>query len=483
MILSKAADYQRRTYYSRMKTGGGMDWSNKPEMYKSYIGADSVLLPRDLVLPKAEGETALQGGLRRNPVELNIAGLAGLLFMAYGFTSQVDYGNEVFSYRSAPSAGALYPVDIYLAARDVAGLEDGLYHYSIIDFSLTRLRRGRPPDGTPSPALILTAVFFRSAWKYGERAFRYCLLDAGHVVENLMATGPVIGLNPVYDADFDDRCLAAYLGVDPAREAPLAVVRLEGHERVGDRDVCPEIEETAVKAAPTAPHEELYELIVDVADMTAVPLLGSKRIVGNYGGAEIGLPGPDRTMGAESTWAQLLRNRRSRRNFRPRTVLQNQLARLLELLTGPGLRPIVDIGVVLNEIQDLSDGFYRWTYGASSINLHKGGFIGPALAQAALNQDWVGRANIILILSADLAELENQCGPRVLRTAYLDAGRIGQRAYLAAELMGWGCCGVGAFFDEEVHRLLDLGPGEDPLYLLPVGPIKKRTHGGRPTKR
>ena len=80
-------------------------------------------------------------------------------------------------------------------------------------------------------------------------------------------------------------------------------------------------------------------------------------------------------------------------------------------------------------------------------------------------------------------KLEESLGPRALRLAYLSAGRVGQRAYLAAESLGWGACGVGAFFDAEVKHLLNLPPAEHPLYLVPVGPIKKRTHGGRPTAK
>ena len=87
------------------------------------------------------------------------------------------------------------------------------------------------------------------------------------------------------------------------------------------------------------------------------------------------------------------------------------------------------------------------------------------------------------MVTSPLGSLEKQLGPRALRAAYLAAGRLGQRAYLAAETLGWGCCGVGAFFDDEVTRLLELPDGVEPLYLLPVGPIKKRTHGGRPTQR
>ena len=109
--------------------------------------------------------------------------------------------------------------------------------------------------------------------------------------------------------------------------------------------------------------------------------------------------------------------------------------------------------------------------------------MGLELSKTALNQDWLGRANLVLAVSAPLERLERSIGPRAFRLAYLAAGRLGQRAYLAAEAMDWGCCGVGAFFDDEVREVLNLPQGEEVLYLIPVGPIKKRTHGGRPVSR
>ena len=213
MILDSVVDYLHQTVYDRSSMGeGGLDWSTKPETYKTYPDTDLKSLPRELSLPKVGSTLSLLGQAVRSPQPLDMVGLANLLFMANGFTSQTDYGREIFLYRSAPSAGALYPVEIYLSALGIEGLEDGLYHYSIMDFALTRLRSGPPPAGCPGPALILTSLYFRSAWKYRNRAYRYCLLDCGHVAENLMLVAPTLGFKADFQVDFDDRLINGYLG-------------------------------------------------------------------------------------------------------------------------------------------------------------------------------------------------------------------------------------------------------------------------------
>ena len=104
------------------------------------------------------------------------------------------------------SAGALYPTEIYGAFRNVEGLEDGLYHFSIALQGLNRLRTGdylsflrRSVSGHPSinpgVTFFFTAIFFRSSWKYRDRAYRYHLLDTGHVLEHLLLALPALNFS------------------------------------------------------------------------------------------------------------------------------------------------------------------------------------------------------------------------------------------------------------------------------------------------
>ena len=476
--FQKASDYQRLTMYRPdTMSGGGMDWSNRPELYKSYPSAEQIALPRELNLPRADAWTALNGGFKRPPAPLNLDTLARLLFMAYGFTNQVTYGTEMYLYRSAPSAGALYPVDIYVAARDIEGLEDGLYHYSVIDFALTRLRRGAPPSNIPAPGLILTGLFFRSAWKYMKRAFRYCLLDAGHAAENIRLAGEALGLQPQVSADFHDREVNQYLGLDDQREITLAVVQLGDAAPAGV--LAPVPAEPVPSAAPVAQREDLFDEIIQVARITAEPLTAPPSEFPWPSDHAVSPPAPNWADFSGPTLVKVLQERRSRRNFKPQTVTQQELARLLDMVVTPQTNRAFKLGLVLNEVQDMPDGLYFVNAPEPELVISQRGFISPSLAMAALGQDWVGRANVIMVAIAPLDQLEQQYGSRSLRVAYLEAGRLGQKAYLAAETMGWGCCGVGAFMDEQVQKLLNLPPDEYPLYIISVGPIKKRTHGGR----
>ncbi|MBW1710406.1 MAG: SagB/ThcOx family dehydrogenase [Deltaproteobacteria bacterium] len=482
--LNSATAYHHQTEYSRDSGfGPGLDWSNQPRTAKVFPNAETVPLPHELTLPRIEAARVLLGRLHRNPEPLNLHVLAGLLYMAHGFTSQIDYGTEVLYYRSAPSAGALYPTEIYLVAHGVDELEDGLYYYSPDDFALVTLRKGAPPPDVPGPALILSSVFFRSAWKYRDRSFRYCLLDMGHVIENLTLISPAMGLETSFEPDFDDDVLNDYLGFDPARERALSLIRLDSRAEISS---APLYDATAVpsivpQAEPVAPREETFDLITSVGHLTSAPLTRNGLITLKWSaGTRIDLPSMPWDDFMEPTLVEVLQKRRSRRNFKPRDLPREDFSRVLDLLTTSDVGSLINLGVTANSILDIADGFYHYRPDSHDLDLHKGGFLTPAVSTAALNQDWISRANLVLILTAPLKELEESLGRRALRLVYLAAGRLGQRAYLAAEIMDWGCCGIGAFFDTEVQQALTLPPGEEVLYLISLGPIKKRTHGGRP---
>jgi SagB-type dehydrogenase family enzyme len=205
-------------------------------------------LPRDVEPPTPLLSHVLRGGAEsRVPRRPAIEDLSRIFLLAYTLTAKAAHGGGDFYFRNAASAGALYPTELYVAAAGITGLEDGLYHFSIADHGLSLLRKGkveafrvpvRVAAGKPltqdrtgaAPALVfyLTAIFFRSAWKYRDRAYRYHLLDTGHVLENLTLALKARGLPFRVAYDFDDKAVTDLLEVDEEREAVLAVCAVNG---------------------------------------------------------------------------------------------------------------------------------------------------------------------------------------------------------------------------------------------------------------
>jgi SagB-type dehydrogenase family enzyme len=135
------------------------------------------------------------------------------------------------AFRAAPSAGALYPIETYVSVQMIEGLEPGLFHYGVREHELEQLRAGDFREAIAEAALdqaflaeaavvfAWTAVFGRSKWKYGERAYRYIYLDAGHIAQNLALAAVALGLGSCQVAALYDDEVNAVLGLDGKEES------------------------------------------------------------------------------------------------------------------------------------------------------------------------------------------------------------------------------------------------------------------------
>ncbi len=158
---------------------------------------------------------------------LSLLELSRLLHYAYGITEKRE------QLRAAPSAGALYPIEIYPVINNVEGLAQGIYHYFVADHSLALVREGdfrhqmmRHALGEEmmeraSVVLVLSAVFERSAWRYRERAYRYILLEAGHISQNIYLVATALGLGTCAVGAFDDQGYNKIMGVDGKKESVI----------------------------------------------------------------------------------------------------------------------------------------------------------------------------------------------------------------------------------------------------------------------
>ena len=223
--------YQAETKYVRGRLPAGrLDWSRKPGPYKIYPQAPKVGLPA----PDKTGGMSLWEtvGRRRSvrdfqPSSLSSKDLAQLLWASQGVTKIMGE----YALRTAPSAGALYPVETYLSVQAVKGIEPGIYHYGVRNHELELLRKGDFREAVALAALdqgflaeaavvfAWTAVFARSKWKYKERAYRYVYLDAGHIAQNLALAAVALGLGSCQVAALYDDEVNAVLGVDGKEES------------------------------------------------------------------------------------------------------------------------------------------------------------------------------------------------------------------------------------------------------------------------
>jgi SagB-type dehydrogenase family enzyme len=206
-----------------------------PEQFKSYPGAERVILPDPDFSRSADLWQCLsQRRSKRKTTQepLILEELARLMWSAQGVTAR----SGMYLLRTAPSAGALYPFETYLYVDKVEELPQGIYHFNVPDFALERMQNGnfsrefvsaslgQPFVGRAAVVIIWTAMMLRCMTKYRDRAMRYIPMDLGHVCQNvqLAATAMGFGSCPIgafYDDDFNE-----LLGVDGEEETVLYLV-------------------------------------------------------------------------------------------------------------------------------------------------------------------------------------------------------------------------------------------------------------------
>ncbi|MEO8129961.1 MAG: SagB/ThcOx family dehydrogenase [Bryobacteraceae bacterium] len=228
------------------------------EMLFKTVGAES----ERIALPGAGASTALGQLIRGRrsvrkfsdePLELDR--LSALLADAYGVTGFITGPDGLAMYkRAVPSAGALYPLEVYALTHRVEGLPDGLYHYHGRDHVLERangearieslgdLLLGQYYLNTANAAIIFTAVFERTLEKYGPRGYRYVLFEAGHAAQNVCLLAAEAGLGSICTGGFYDARLNRFLGLDGKTEAALYVVGIGHRDESADSGVSPEAE-------------------------------------------------------------------------------------------------------------------------------------------------------------------------------------------------------------------------------------------------
>jgi SagB-type dehydrogenase family enzyme len=478
-----------------------VDWQDQPAIHKIYPGMDYGRLPRPTDLPTVSIQEA-SGPFdpQASDQAVTINRLSVILALTYGITGRVVAGKKKdYYFRGAPSAGGLYPVEVYLAAGNVAGLPAGLYHYDVAGLGLCILRNENiMPSadqclgieaGAPSPDLtfFLTGITYRSAWKYKNRAYRYLLLDTGHVLENLIMSLKAEGLSATVHYDIDREASDLLLGCDPNRETCFAAVRIagKGTEAAASPGRIAPLSQEVLDAGKVCEKEERFEEIEQVTlaasklpapEASAPPMLTSLGLT-----PDAWQPFGKASSPVLADFPTTIVQRRSKRNFVGTELTEGAFWGILDLLSRhsrqdqperPRRESCVSTGILVQNTPGIESGYYIADFQNDRLGLIRGGDLNGAMATACLDQMWLQNAALHFCFMADLEQLDRTWGARGYQYAMLEAGRLGEAAYLAATAYGLGTCGIGAIYDGEARTELGLGDSSALLYLVAAGPVK-----------
>lgn len=499
MISADAAceyhDCTKHSHASVRAGGDDLDWANKPLPFKHYPTVAPLPLSAELPESRFPAIEALSGRAPEGAADLDLPGLARLLFFSAGVTRLLRTDGEPLFLRAAPSAGALYPVEAYVVCGDLDGLAAGVYHFGPLEFALRLLRPGdhrgalagaaADPALAASPAaLVLTGIPWRTAWKYRDRGYRHLFWDSGAILANLLALAEAAALPARVLLGFVDREVALLLDLREREELPLAIAPL-GAPGVSAPDPSPPLEPLGLPVRPLSPSRRDYPLIArthtagNLADRGEVE---AWRAAATAMGAGCPPPvvGPPEAQGAEAVEAVILR-RDSTRRFQRRSIPGEALAwpmgvaaRRVPCDFAPSGGSLLAHLVSVHEVDGVAPGAYRWEGGG--LEPVRSGGSRERSADLCLGQDLGGDSAYTAFHSCHLAPALAALGTRGYRAAQLEAGIASGRLQLAACALGLGGTGL-TFFDDEVSRLFATDAA--PMTASAVGVPAHRSQPGR----
>lgn len=500
---------------------GGLDWANQPEPFRRFAGAPVFQLP--LAAGEESGDAGILFGVgSRSPRPLTVEALGSFFELSMGLSARKEIPGSSWFLRMNPSSGNLHPTEAYAILPALANLPGGagVYHYAPWPHALEQRARW-PASAAAGPDAAgfwvgLSSVIWREAWKYGERAFRYCQHDVGHALGALRFAAAVLGWRMRWEPDVEDARLAESLGLDRGddfagaeRETPELLLWVSGGEAVPPAMV--PAPDTAIEWFGKA--NRLSSMHVEWPAIDEAIAASERTPVGpgTSGPSEsLSWPAPaPPTCGLSAR--QIIRQRRSAVDFDAVTCIPREtlLAILDTTLPRAGTPPFdfwphpsrVHLVLFVHRVTGLEPGLYLWLRARADAEALRRALKGifdwlalpdldPAVPLRRLAKgDWRDFAQDVSCgqaIAADstfslamLARFEpvlREDGSAAYRELFWEAGLIGQALYLAAEAAGVRGTGIGCYFDDVLHRELGLtGHDWQSLYHFTIGgPIEDR---------
>jgi SagB-type dehydrogenase family enzyme len=527
--------YHNRTKHRLERYAKGpesIDWEDQPDQFRRFSGCDSVALPK----PGTELEPLFAGldnpeTIPAKPLNLASAGL--LLELAFGLSAWKQFGPSRWALRCNPSSGNLHPTEAYLISLGNDFIKSGVYHYVSHDHSLEQRCQftGNLPD---SGLLIgLSSIHWREAWKYGERAYRYCQHDIGHALGALHYAATTLGWSAELLAEWSDEDIAKLLGLDRTddfkqqeHESPDLICRINTHPdgKLLETPLYTTTDNSINRPSP--PGEGIqnsvnpgYKTLPDPVQAGAWsgkadslrayhlykwPIIDEVAIAASKPRTEEAewraVRQPVIKSSCTQTATAIIRQRRSAQQFDGKMppLSQADFYRMLAavLPTAAAFEhwrwpPKIHLFIFVHRVEGLAPGLYAlprcnsaleplqaatlaefdWQKVAEAIPLYHlySGECRQIAKTVSCHQPIASDSAFSLGMVAEFRETI-ETTPWLYRRLFWECGLIGQMLYLEAEAAGVRGTGIGCYFDDSMHELLGFRDDKfQSLYHFTVG--------------
>jgi SagB-type dehydrogenase family enzyme len=511
-----AAYHERTKHYSHRFAAarGYLDWATQPDPFRRYEGAVLIRLPLPQpVQAPPYWQLYVNDSIR--PAVLSVNSVSLFLRYALSLTAWKRVGETTWSLRANPSSGNLHPTEGYALLPGLAAIHDGpgIYHYAPKEHGLERRAEIDPSVWRAAMAAFpvgsflvgLSSIFWREAWKYGERAFRYCQHDVGHALGTLRLAAAALGWK-LYLLDRTDR-ISELLGLDRKRDYAGAerehselVAAVVPRNWASDRGIG--LSKAVAgpgfasrwygTANPLSPEHGVDWAAIDhVAAATAGVTTATEEDFSSFPSESELFELPVRS-GACSA-EKIILGRRSAVSMDGHTAISaarffRMLARLIPTRVERSVPwdaipwcPRIHLGLFVHRVDGLTPGLYAlardpgkvallrqamrheflWSRPPSCpqglpLYLLEQGDCRALAANLSCGQRIAGDGAFSLAMIADYRASLASYGPAFYRNLFWEAGLVGQVLYLEAEEAGIRSTGIGCYFDDPVHDIFGI---------------------------
>lgn len=482
-MASYSERYHEYTKYNPDTIGkiGPVHWADQPPLFQGEASPFDIALHPHLAYLTQNSEQVGWLQPNRSPRSDLLGLIASTAYFSVGITHILRHDEQYYYFRANPSAGGLYPTEMFLCIRNCPEIHDGIYAFHPLYLSLRPLDTQLSWDelskyffDEPSASQAdLIAIFCgrveRSSWRYKDRAYRRILLDAGHAIANTAAFLEYHDIPHQILGGFKDQDLARALGLDPIQEPPLCAVAFNFDAQSTEparllRSAEPRI---AVKRTQSdldmLQNQILVEQCQEAWEIPA-PLCHSPN-------CDLELPKPQNN---PFNVPASIRIRRSCRNFGNQDLSLEQISNVFHYAFEAHtqsfqVNALLENYLVVRKVQDIPQGVYRLCPHSLSLEKVQDFYEWNPFFLACLSQDIAVDASALLVHACDLNQVTAIVGDRGYRYLCLEAGRIVERLNLAGVAAKVGISGVGGYFDDLLGELLGLERNQAIIYAACMG--------------
>jgi SagB-type dehydrogenase family enzyme len=501
-------------------SGRSLDWANQPNPFRHYEGAELLELPVEF----EENGPEFFDLPAPNAVPFNIRFLSSLLYHSFAISAwkQVVGTNHKWALRVNPSSGNLHPTEVHLF------FEDGAFHYRVDEHKLEKrstldLRKllwsqlGLKEEFLPPLLICLSSIFWREAWKYESRAFRYCQHDLGHALASLEVAAAEHGWTAVNYGLFDDNKMTELLGLLDNQEHPLAFIALYPEsqksfksELIGTlllspnldidtkTEFCCQVNQLSTEQITYPLIEKVFEStcydeknwIVARKEFTTYDIKSKKSLIDIMFGEDqskidqesISCTFP--IIKNRQIAKRVIRTRRSAVDMDGETAISKEVLDAILLKSTKGFNAdfqtlkedqfnLVHLFLYLHRVEGVTPGLYYFDRQKERLIALRKSDQRHFARSASCFQDIASDGVFAVSMVADFNTGMEVFGERCYRLLHHEAGHIGQHFYLTSHALGLDATGIGCFIDDAINSHIALPSGFEVIYNFTFGTALK----------